>query len=267
MIKAKDLADQACACLREGRRHEAAILFRECIGLDPCVDVYARHGEALMPGPGYRERLSELHQAVQPEIYLEIGVSKGRTLSLASNSKRIIGIDPAMQTLEQPPGHAECFLQTSDTFFADTISRLQPPLGPINLAFIDGLHLFEQTLRDFLNVEALANAGGVIVLHDTLPVSREVATREQRFGSWCGDVWKVPLLLERYRPDLHIETMATAPSGMTIVRQLDPENTYLRDNFDRIVGEYRECPFSMLEGRLEQLLASTSPEIPMKDMR
>ena len=41
---------------------------------------------------------------------------------------------------------------TSDEFFARyDLSELLG--GPVELAFIDGLHLFEQVLRDFVNLE------------------------------------------------------------------------------------------------------------------
>ena len=36
----------------------------------------------------------------------------------------------------------------------------------MDLAFIDGLHLFEFSLRDFMNVEKLAHPGSVVVFDD-----------------------------------------------------------------------------------------------------
>jgi Methyltransferase domain len=37
------------------------------------------------------------------------------------------------------------------------------------MAFIDGLHHFEQVLRDFINVEKRATSEGLIVIHDCIP--------------------------------------------------------------------------------------------------
>ena len=60
---------------------------------------------------------------------------------------------------------------TSDEFFAEHDLR-ELLGGPVELAFIDGLHLFEQVLRDFVNLERCSTAHTVIILHDCLPARR-----------------------------------------------------------------------------------------------
>ena len=37
--------------------------------------------------------------------------------------------------------------------------------------FIDGLHTFEQSLKDFYNAWEVLNKGGAVVFHDTNPVT------------------------------------------------------------------------------------------------
>ena len=71
---------------------------------------------------------------------------------------------------DQPARHL--FEMTSDHFFAtQDLPRLFPK--GIDLSFLDGMHLFEFRLRDFLNTEQLARRYLVIVLHDCCPVSTE----------------------------------------------------------------------------------------------
>ena len=56
-----------------------------------------------------------------------------------------------MVTQELPNTHI--YPVTSDEFFAqEDVGRILGGL-PLDLAFIDGLHLFEQVIADFINVE------------------------------------------------------------------------------------------------------------------
>ncbi len=91
------------------------------------------------PGPTYYDVLEWVHRIVRPALYVEIGVQSGQSLRLASPACRSIGIDPA-PALSTALG-AEIYEMTSDEFF-----RRRPAISPgISLAFIDGLHTFEQT--------------------------------------------------------------------------------------------------------------------------
>jgi hypothetical protein len=62
-------------------------------------------------------------------------------------------------------------------------------------------------------------------------------------------VWKVVGILREYRPDLRMKIVATAPSGLCIVRGLDPTSRVLAERLDDIVAHYRdaEYPTSALE--------------------
>ena len=60
---------------------------------------------------------------------------------------------------------------TSDEFFAKFDPR--DALGSkIDLAFLDGQHLFEYVLRDFMNTEAVCEENSFILLHDCSPSTR-----------------------------------------------------------------------------------------------
>ncbi|HEX5098997.1 MAG TPA: class I SAM-dependent methyltransferase [Polyangiaceae bacterium] len=192
----------------------------------------------LMPGPPYREILKAIHRALTPRTYLEIGVETGGTLALATSAELAVGVDPADFPLEAalPPG-ARVVRETSDTFFMTRTRESVFGERPVELAFIDGMHLFEFALRDFAHVERWCGPNSTIVLHDCVPLARVTAERERRTRFWVGDTWKAAFALARHRPDLRIRTILTPPSGLVVVRRLDPSSTTLLDHFAAIERE------------------------------
>ena len=94
-----------------------------------------------------------------------------------------------------------------------------------------------------MNVEAWSSPASVLVLHDCLPLFPLTASRERRTKFWVGDVWKVVGVLRRYRPELRVKIIATAPSGLCVVRGLDPTSRVLRERLPEIVEQYRELPY------------------------
>jgi hypothetical protein len=58
-----------------------------------------------------------------------------------------------------------------------------------------------------------------------------------------GDVWKVVCILRERRPELRVKIVATAPSGLCIVRGLNPASRALAEAFDRDIERYRELPY------------------------
>jgi hypothetical protein len=185
----------------------------------------------------YLDFLRAVHEQLTPEAYLEIGVRNGNSLALARC--RAVGIDPAFAIHAELDGDVALFRTTSDEYF----SRPDPlaPTGgrPFDLSFIDGLHLFEFALRDFIFAERHSAARGVIVFDDVLPRNVDEAARERHTHQWTGDVFGVLQVLERYRPDLMVLPLDTRPTGLLAVVGLDPENTVLVDRFEEILAEYR----------------------------
>ena len=104
-------------------------------------------------GQGYYDLLLRFHEWLLPKSYLEIGVSTGASIVLAKSPTVAVGIDPNPQLLSAPRTVCKIFPVTSDDYFAvrDPCSDLEAET--VDLAFIDGLHLFEQVLRDFINIE------------------------------------------------------------------------------------------------------------------
>lgn len=195
------------------------------------------------PGPGYREVLRWLHALLRPVAYLEIGVEHGESLALAHQSSVIVGVDPAPQV---PPGRrppkARVLPETSDEFFEKRSLSDVTGGRPFDLVFIDGLHTFEQTLADFAHAEAWCHERSTIVLHDCLVVSPVAASRRRRTRFWVGDCWKALQALSIERPELELGVVPTFPSGLVVVRRLNPRCRVLAHGRQRILDVWRESP-------------------------
>lgn len=59
------------------------------------------------------------------------------------------------------------------------------------MAFLDGMHLTEYALRDFINVERHCSPGSALVFDDVLPRNHLEADRVRRTVWFAGDVVKV----------------------------------------------------------------------------
>jgi Methyltransferase domain len=201
----------------------------------------------MTPGNPRDELLGRVHDHLLPRTYVEIGVATGRSLTLALPGTRTVGIDPAYSLRYSMETGTQLFRMTSDDFFA--LHDLAELLGglPVDLAFIDGMHHFEFALRDFMNLERRAAADSVILAHDCYPIDAQTATRERHTKAWSGDVWKLILILKQYRPDLSIHVVDVPPTGLAIIRNLDPASTVLDGHYQRIVDHFIDLPYEVLD--------------------
>ena len=179
----------------------------------------------------YLEFIQLIHRKFQPRNYLEIGVRQGHSASLANCPS--IGIDPAAK-LKFKLKDFTLIEATSDEYFAE----LADPSFIVDLAFIDGMHLFEYVLRDFINVETHSKHTSMVLIDDIFPNTVEQASRVRRTKAWMGDVWKLKLCLEEYRPDLMLVSVDTSPSGLLMIVGLDSENTTLIEKYNEIIKRY-----------------------------
>lgn len=172
-----------------------------------------------------------VHKWLAPRNYLEIGVSTGQSLRLASCDA--IGIDPDPHLDAPVAGNHELLEHTSDDVFAFT--DIVASAGPFDLAFIDGMHLIENVLMDFMNVERNCHPASLIMIDDPCPAHPMQARRTRATQFWTGDVWKIIPILRRWRPDLLLVLVDTDPTGTLLVLGADPDNTTLWDNYDTIL--------------------------------
>jgi hypothetical protein len=170
--------------------------------------------------------------------YVEIGVAHGASFfRIRADTK--IAVDPDLRMAwwirrisERRAKHSQYFTTTSDDFFAHHASIL--PSNGIDVVFIDGLHTWQQALRDVENALLHLSDAGFVVLHDCNPVTPALAHPAPSFqefrktypwhGAWCGDVWKAIALLRSTRSDLVVAVL-DCDYGVGIVRRGRPEST------------------------------------------
>lgn len=199
-----------------------------------------------MPGPDYFELLSRIHHYLRPVNYLEIGVMNGDSLKLVMDGTKAVGIDPDPQISFPLGKNTKVFTMTSDDFFASGLTEEEFGCEPVQLAFVDGMHVFEYALRDFINIEKRGCRGTVVLFHDCYPLDEITSLSERMTLFWTGDVWKIIVCLKKYRPDLKIDVIKTGPSGLGVVTGLDPSNRVLAENLDEIISEFEEFDFDYL---------------------
>jgi hypothetical protein len=288
--KMKPFLDKGISLLKAGDYGEAASLLREAAEKTPDnIDVLAALGQSLeklgehvqarewylqalaikptavqihqglarlhLRGPHYLEALGRIHAHLQPAIYVEIGVRDGASFRLASLEIPAVGIDPnPLIDTEQLPACHKIIKDTSDNYFQS--GRLSADLDnrPVDLAFIDGMHLFEFSLRDFMALEKSAHADATILVHDCYPLNELTARRKQETPFWSGDVWKLILCLKQYRQDLKVITLPCPPTGLAVITCLDPTSTVLLDSMEEIYSEYIGLDFYTIENDRENKL-------------
>jgi hypothetical protein len=181
----------------------------------------------------YTGLLERIHHWFAPRTYVEIGVSSGKSLRLASCTA--VGIDPDPHPTEPFAPNQQVVAHTSDDVFAFT--DIPSRTGPFDLAFIDGMHLAEYVVMDFMNVERHCHAASLILIDDPCPAHPMQAERTRITQFWTGDVWKIIPILHRLRPDLMMMVIDTDPTATLMVIGADPSNTVLWENFDEVIAE------------------------------
>ncbi len=183
-----------------------------------------------------RTLLPFLAKYLKAKTYLEVGVKGGKTF-LPIRVRKKIAVDPVFkikkpykrsQTIKYPFNlFAQYFECTSDDFFAQHASGVLAKES-LDLAFIDGLHTFEQSYQDIINTLPYLKPSGVMVVHDCSPHSSAAAYPAESIadvkrinpagfdGLWSGDVWKVVPKLKLNFPDLSI-FVVDQDSGLAVI--------------------------------------------------
>jgi len=135
------------------------------------------------------------------------------------------------------------FQEKSDQFFEKSLQRF--PEIKCELGFIDGMHLFEYALKDFINLNKISSLNSVFLFHDPMPWSYEMVTRNfeslPQNAAWVGDIWKlITIFIELGMKD-QVSVLTSAPSGLLAVVNPNQESIFqLEKNFDDIVHRWKD---------------------------
>ena len=204
--------------------------------------------------------------------YLEIGVSTGASF-IPIKTKRKWGVDPAYHLTRKRRmkywlwsrlgvKEERLFRVTSDEFFFKN-QKMLAKYG-VDVCLVDGLHTYEQALRDVLSTLEHLRPNGIILLHDCNPstelMARPVSRIEDLYGvagwdgSWSGDVWKAIVHLRALRGDLEVFVL-DCDTGIGVVGKGSPDCSLPYTEAD-----IRAMDYHVLDGNRRELLGLKSSE-------
>jgi predicted O-methyltransferase YrrM len=152
----------------------------------------------------HAEELARLVREEGARSTLETGMAYGiSTVAIASDADRHVAIDPHQRTSWRGigllnaeragvAGRVRLIEERSDV----ALPRLAAEGVELDLALLDGMHLFDYTLVDFFFCDRMLRVGGVVAFHDTwMPGVRQavdyvLANRAyERVGAGDDDMW------------------------------------------------------------------------------
>ena len=163
--------------------------------------------------------IPEIAKWLLPEIYLELGIESCRNISKVNklaSPNILIGVDNRVRR-KLDSIKFKLYEMTTDIFFSK-LEFKEIIFPSFDLVFIDACHEYNQVLKDFWNVLPFVSEQGIIIIHDTYPLSSKFLSKR-----FCLDSWKVPIKLKEYmlRNDDCIFELCTLPipPGYTIIRK------------------------------------------------
>ncbi len=185
-----------------------------------------------------RIRIQSYIDILNAQSYLEVGVFRGRTF-LYLDVPFKIGVDPNFQFNVQDFAHENCLLceKTSDDFFekfpelaANLHHAYQNKDFKFDVIFLDGLHTYEQTLKDFENTLPYSHEKTLWIIDDTVPSNYFSAMNSQSRSqelrtcaglsqepAWHGDVFKAIFAIHDKYPEFSYCTQVNNGNPQTIV--------------------------------------------------
>lgn len=131
---------------------------------------------------GHREIINDLIKWNNYKSYLEIGIWNGVNFyEIECENKECCDPYPSGEYAE-----SVCtYRMASDDMFA-----MIPSDKKWDIIFVDGLHADDFAMRDIINSLKHLNRGGKIVVHDSLPDTKEHANETFEGGIWNGTVYR-----------------------------------------------------------------------------
>ena len=179
--------------------------------------------------------IQKIIDSIKAKRYLEIGVFQGTTFQKIRCSRKV-AVDPQFKiSLRSKCRYilrnigSKYREMTSNEYFARYKNKI-----PFDVAFIDGLHSYGQSLIDVMKTLDALGPDGVIVMHDCNPPTASAAQPADSWehansmnlpgwtGAWNGDVWKTIVKLRSTRKDLQIFVL-DCDYGLGIITRGTPE--------------------------------------------
>lgn len=175
------------------------------------------------------ERIHYLFEQLSYKTYLEIGVFKGTTF-LHLQVPHKVGVDPNfLFDIESVKNESTVLASmTSDEYFSTL------PVGTqFDFIYLDGLHVFEQTYRDFCNAVNFTHPKSIIMIDDVLPNDEFSAIPDQQKcyqerqargltdQRWHGDVYKTVFALHDFHLGFDYCTMSDVGNPQMLVWRSD----------------------------------------------
>jgi len=180
-------------------------------------------------------RIDRIAQHTGAQSYLEVGVSRGATFNRVSLNRKV-GVDPQFRfEIEKFRGEStELHPITSDRYFTEVAGSRK-----FDIVFLDGLHQFHQTFRDFCNSLVCSHDRTVWLIDDvfpvdvysSLPIQREslkFRRRERNDNNlaWHGDVYKLVFAIHDFFPMMSYVTLMGSGNPQTIAWK-SPRNNFI----------------------------------------
>lgn len=153
---------------------------------------------------------------ISAQSYLEIGCASDDCFRLIE-AKHKVGVDPVRGGTHK---------MTSDQFFTENKETF-------DVIFVDGMHKYEQVIKDVDNALEILNPNGIIFMHDVLPAHRYNAVPDKKqkpksVVAWNGDVWRASFEIAS-RNDLRFNVF-TCRHGVGIIQNLPTQNPLSLNN-------------------------------------
>lgn len=174
-------------------------------------------------------RIRFLKELTNAQNYLEIGVQKGDTF-FELDFEHKTGVDPKFlfDASSYRTNSIELEECTSDHYFQRCISHRL-----FDIIFLDGMHTYDQTFRDFLNSLSRSHPRTFFLIDDTIPSDRYSAMRNREFSiserkrafpanekpgmAWHGDTYKCLFLIKYFCSSLQYATIIRGGNPQTLL--------------------------------------------------
>lgn len=154
----------------------------------------------------YSFLIQNLVKTTNCKNYLELGVADGANIHMIRDHvDKCVGVDIFDQIPDKDK--IEYNLMKTDDFFKINLEKF-------DIVFIDANHDWFYVRRDFENSLKVLNEFGIIILHDTDPMSDIMLN-----PGFCSDSYHIDDYIYANHPELNVVTLPVCDMGLTIVKR------------------------------------------------